>query len=219
MFVSLKYAVRQWWRPRIDPRLEVLDFGYLMAAAVLSRDNEIVKECSRQVILHSKGFFVHLLDDEIISQFLPAKMICRWISPQSGVARLTGDPVMLEERRSRIRAQLADTMTQRSIGLNPHVSAQRRRERYKNLTCGPLSMLDRCVAECVTELEAAWLGDLDEEYDYCRCRECGNGNWHEQRTADCQTRPPQLKEWMEKATVCIDCLKEDSEKPCACQLS
>jgi hypothetical protein len=72
--VALKYATAQWLKPRGNA--DKVDMGYLLAAAFLFGDMDAFVAYTLALILHYKGPYSELLDNEITSQIVPWKTFC-----------------------------------------------------------------------------------------------------------------------------------------------
>ncbi|RFU34495.1 hypothetical protein B7463_g1876, partial [Scytalidium lignicola] len=144
--VALKYASIQWLQPRGNT--DKVDMGYLMAAAFLFGDMEMFVAHTLQLIIHYKGSYLELLEHTIISKFLPSNIFC-----------------LLEERRSRMRAELAQLLIN---GMNASCSCgwgAKRSDRYKNLHSmfKPLRMLEVPISEFIKEMEAVPCEELEQK--------------------------------------------------------
>ena len=73
--VCLKYASVQWLKPRGNA--DTVEMRYLMAAAFLFGDMDMFAAHTLALILHYKGSYLELLDDEIINQMLPWRTFCK----------------------------------------------------------------------------------------------------------------------------------------------
>jgi hypothetical protein len=72
--VALKYARKQWLKPRGSP--DRVDMGCLLAAAFLFGDMDMFAAHTLALILHYQGSYLAFLDNEIISRIVPWKTFC-----------------------------------------------------------------------------------------------------------------------------------------------
>lgn len=72
--IALKYASAQWLQLRDDA--DMVDLGYLMAAAYLFGNMEAFAALTLALILHHEGSYLELLDKELISESIPWKTFC-----------------------------------------------------------------------------------------------------------------------------------------------
>lgn len=75
-WVALKYAMVQWLQP--GESSDVLDMGYLMAAAFVFGDMELFVVHTMNLILHHSGSYVELVDNAIINHIVPSKTFCKY---------------------------------------------------------------------------------------------------------------------------------------------
>ena len=72
--IALKYASAQWLKPR--DCADMMDMGYLLAAAFLFDETELFAANTLALILQCKGSYLELMDDKVLNEFLPWKTIC-----------------------------------------------------------------------------------------------------------------------------------------------
>jgi hypothetical protein len=72
--IALKYASIQWLQPRDNA--DMVEQGYLMAAAYLIGNMETFAAHTLALILHYAGSYLELLDKELIGQTVPWKVFC-----------------------------------------------------------------------------------------------------------------------------------------------
>ncbi|KAI9732940.1 MAG: hypothetical protein M1818_007373 [Claussenomyces sp. TS43310] len=146
--VALRYASIQWAKPRCNAGR--VDMGYLLTAAFLFRDMDMFVAHTLNLMLDYTGSYLGFSDDEFISQFVPSKTFH-----------------LLEERRTRMRAELSEILIQ---GKNAKCSCgwgENRGNTYIRILSkyGQLSkMLEVPISDIVKEMENFSMEDMDTRW-------------------------------------------------------
>ncbi|KAK4153163.1 hypothetical protein C8A00DRAFT_15587, partial [Chaetomidium leptoderma] len=164
--------------------------GYLVASAYLFGDMDSFARYTLELVLNYTAPYRTLLDDERISQALPWKTF-----------------YLLEERRTRMRAELAEllwTDTSCQCGWNKLL-----KERYDVLqgTYSPLKWLEVPISRILGKMKVA-----PEELERKRCSS-GYYTFHEVPTVQ-DTFQGKLEAMKKKASICLDCVHDEEAKSC-----
>lgn len=179
--ISLRYASIQWLKP--SGILDMAQMGYLTASALLFGDSDAFASRTLALVLDYTGPYLELLDDERVRQFVPYKLLYQ-----------------LEERRTRLRAELAEVLSywvefDCKCGWG---KTKKERSRLLQSEYGPLRMLEVPISELIGKMKA-----IPEEKKRKYCNEVYRTFCHEVPTHK-ETFRGKLEDMEKKASICID---------------
>ncbi|KAK8080121.1 hypothetical protein PG997_007939 [Apiospora hydei] len=185
--VALAYARAQWLRSRdiADPTT----LAYLMAAARWFDDEPAFIKCGRALVLRCVGSYARLMDDEVLSQMLPSNI-----------------PHILEERRTRVRAELGELISNEAKEGCACGWGARRSKAFQQLARdhSPLKMLWTPVSQVMRNIQTPMVKLVDGP-KYCP-------NRHFTHPPTPYARASQaLEDARRKAIICYECVNASSK--------
>ncbi|PVH92247.1 hypothetical protein DM02DRAFT_701032 [Periconia macrospinosa] len=184
--IALKYASVEWLKPQVNAERE--EMGHLLAAAFLFDNTDAFMAHTITLILHYNGSYLDFLDDEFTSQIIPSRVFS-----------------LLEERRTRFRAELCDLLIRGKDGCKCGWG-KTRSEKYGLLLAEymPIKMLDTSMADIITKMEQVSTEDMGKTY--CTERSSYRSYYHEPLPYR-KTLLGMLDAMKKRTSICIDCVR------------
>ncbi|PVH91823.1 hypothetical protein DM02DRAFT_702762 [Periconia macrospinosa] len=145
--IALKYASVEWLKPRVNGKRE--EMGHLLVAAFLFDNADAFMAHTITLILHYNGSYLEFLGDDFTSQIIPSRVFS-----------------LLEERRTRFRAELCDLLIRGKKGGCHCGWGKSRSGVYGRLLNQymPTKTLDTPMADIITKMEQVSTEDMGRKY-------------------------------------------------------
>ncbi|EXJ74984.1 uncharacterized protein A1O5_01680 [Cladophialophora psammophila CBS 110553] len=186
LHIALKYASGLWLRPEVD-FLSLKAAGYFIATAFLFNDADLFAKVALYLTISFKETYLALLDNDLLSQFIPWKVI-----------------YILEERRNQMRAEIGQLIIRGMNGRCDCGWGEESSEKYEKLNrkYGPLKMIEVPISHIIEKIKT--ITSHTQRYYI----EQNINQWCENhKPIDANSLDRQLKTLKDKMRICLSCIR------------